>query len=196
VAVDRYSVPPVRSRIDTIEIKKDVDQAYLLMISIGPKSDSPDQYALDLLATALGDGESSRLWKKLRDEEGLVYSVGFSFYAAKYEGTLSANATLDPVNLPKVEKLVNTVLDEAKKNGFTEAELRKAKNKIKTNHYASLERGLDLADKYAQYDSFVGYKFVESYPTNIENVTLAELNAVAHKYLNTDSYVLATVVPK
>jgi zinc protease len=196
VALDNYDSPPVRTRIDTIEIKKDIGQAYLLMMSIGPKADSPDQYALDLMAMILGDGESSRLWKKLRDEEGLVYSVGFSFYTAKYEGSLMTNATLDPTNLPLVEKAVNAVLDEAKKGGFTETELRKAKNKIKTSHYASLERGLDHADKYAQYDSFIGYGFVDGYPASIEKVTLADLNAAARKYLNTDSYVKTTVVPK
>jgi predicted Zn-dependent peptidase len=106
------------------------------------------------------------------------------------------NATLDPTNLPLVEKAVNAVLDEAKKGGFTETELRKAKNKIKTSHYASLERGLDHADKYAQYDSFIGYGFVDGYPASIEKVTLADLNAAARKYLNTDSYVKTTVVPK
>jgi zinc protease len=62
VALDNYDSPPVRTRIDTIEIKKDIGQAYLLMMSIGPKADSPDQYALDLMAMILGDGESSRLW--------------------------------------------------------------------------------------------------------------------------------------
>jgi zinc protease len=196
VAVDNYSTPPSRAKIDSLEIKKDIGQAYFMAMSIGPKSDSPDQYALDLMATVLGDGESSRLWKKLRDEDGLVYSVGYSFNTAKYEGSLSAYATLDPIKLPGIEKAVNGVLLEAKKNGFTEQELRKAKNKIKTNHYSNLERGLDLADKYAQYDSFIGYKFVEGYPANIEKVTLAQLNEAARKYINTDSYVKTTVVPK
>ena len=196
VALDNYGPPPSRTKVDTIEIKKDIGQAYLLMMSIGPKADSPDQYALDLLATVLGDGESSRLWKKVKDELGLVYSVSFSFNTSKYEGSISASATLDPAKMPEVEKAINLVLANAKKGGFTEEELRKAKNKIKTNHYTSLERGLDLADKYAQYDSFIGYEFVDNYPANIEKVTLAELNAAARKYINTDSYVKTMVVPK
>jgi zinc protease len=196
VVLDNYGPPPSRTKVDTIEIKKDIGQAYLLMMSIGPKADSPDQYALDLLATVLGDGESSRLWKKVKDELGFVYSVSFSFNTSKYEGSISASATLDPAKMPEVEKAINLVLANAKKGGFTEEELRKAKNKIKTNHYTSLERGLDLADKYAQYDSFIGYEFVDNYPANIEKVTLAELNAAARKYINTDSYVKTMVVPK
>lgn len=193
---DNYAMPPVHDKITDIEIKKDVNQAYLLMMSIGPKSDSPDQFALDLMASILGSGESSRLWKKLKDEDGLVYSTGFSFGTMKYEGTLLSSATLDPVNIDKAEKAIVDVLNDAKQNGFTETELRKAKNRIKTNYYSSLERGLDMADSYAQYDSFIGYEFIRNYPDNIEKVTLADLNAAAQKYLNTDSYVKTMVVPK
>jgi zinc protease len=193
---DKYSPPPRRDKIDAIEMKKDVGQAYLMMLTVGPKIDSPDQFSLDLMATLMGNGESSRLWKKLRDETGLVYSISYSFSTYKYEGTVYAAATLDPSKMAEVEKAIIAVFDDVRKNGFTENELRKAKTKIKTSHYMSMERNLDLANKYARYDSYIGYKFVDDYPANIEKVTLAELNAAAQKYLNTDSYVKAMVVPK
>lgn len=196
VPQDNYVPPPARDKVVGLEIKKDVGQAYLLMGSIGPKADSPDQYPLDIVATLVGNGESSRLWKKLKTELGLVYSVGFGFTTTKYEGDIFANATLDPANLDQVEKAIDDVLNDIKQNGFTEEELRKAKNTIKTAHFMSLERGLDHADKYAQYDSYIGYQYLESYPANIEKVTLAEVNAAARKYLNTDTYVKTTVVPK
>ena len=193
---DNYVPPPKRDRVTEIEIKKDVGQAYLMMSMIGPKADSPDQFTCDIMATLLGGGESSRLWKKLKEELGLVYSAGFSFYTQKYEGTMFSIATLDPANLAEVERVVNEVLADARETGFTEEELRKAKNVIKTDHYTSIERGLNIADKYAQYDSFVGYEFVDNYPDNVERVTLAELNTAAKTYLNTDSYVKTTVVPQ
>ncbi len=60
----------------------------------------------------------------------------------------------------------------------------------------SLERGLDHADKYAQYDSFIGHQFVDTYTENIEQVSLADLNDAARRYLNTDAYVKTTVVPQ
>ncbi len=192
---DNYAVPPTRDAVASLELKKDVSQAYLLMGSVGPKIDSPDQFPLDIMGTLLGGGESSRLWKKLKDELGLVYSISYSFSTSKYEGTLMAIATLDPSRLAEVEKTINEVLNDAVTNGFTAEELRKAKNTLKTNHYTSLERGGDIANTYARYDANIGYKFVEQYPDNIEKVTLADLNAAARKYLNTTSYVKVTVVP-
>jgi zinc protease len=195
VPQDMYSPPPQRDEITEIEIKKDIGQAYLMMSMIGPMIDSPDQFKLDIMATILGGGESSRLWKKLKDELGLVYSTSFAFYTSRFEGTMFSFAALDPGNIPLVEKAINQVLAEVRQNGFTSEELRMAKNSLKTDHYTSLERGLDIADKYAQYNSSIGYRFVENYPDNIEAVTLAQLNAAAQKYLNTDSYVKTTVVP-
>jgi predicted Zn-dependent peptidase len=196
VPQDNYVLPPARAKMAAIEIKKDVGQAYLLMSTIGPKSESPDQFPLDIVATLTGGGESSRLWKKLKTELGLVYTVGYSFNTSKYEGDLYASATLDPANIDKVEKAIDDVLNDIKQNGFTEEELRKAKNTIKTTHYMAMERGSDLANQYARYDSFIGYQFVDNYPANIEKVTLAQVNEAARKYLNTDTYVKTTVVPK
>ena len=195
-AKDIYKPPPVRKKVAEVVVKKDVNQAYLMMSMIGPKSDSPDQYLFDIMANILGNGESSLLWKKLKEEEGLVYTVGFSFNTSKYEGMAYSFATLDPGNISAAEKSIDAVLVDAKENGFTERELRKAKNSIKTNYYMSMERGLDKADNYAQYDSFIGYKFIETYPEHIEQVTLAQINDAAKRYLNTDSYVKTTVVPK
>ncbi len=194
-AEDIYAPPPVKENVTEIEIKKDVSQAYLMMSMIGPKADSPDQFAIDIMTNLLGSGESSRLWKKLKGELALVYSANFTYEMNKYEGMAFSLVSLDPSNIPAAEKAINDILNEVKQNGFTEKELRKAKNSIKTGYYASMERGLNTADNYARYDSFIGYQYIENYPNNIEKVTLADLNAVAQKYLNTESYVKTMVVP-
>ena len=193
---DNYNSPPVYNDVIELEIKKDINQAYLMMSMIGPKVDDPDLHAIDIMADILGNGESSRLQKKLKDELGLVYSANFSFYTMKYEGPMFAFATLDQANIAKVEKAVKEVLADASADGFTEKELRKAKNSIKTGFFTSMERGLDIADYYSEFDSFMGHEFVDTYPEKIENVTLAELNAAAKKFLNTESYIKTTVMPK
>ncbi len=195
-AEDIYAAPPKRDKISEIKITKDVNQAYLMMSTIGPKSDSPDQFPLDIMSNLLGSGESSRFWKKLQDELGLVYSANYNFYTSKYEGIMFSFATLDPANLTSAEEAINEIITDVKQNGFTAKELQKAKNVIKTNYYTSMERGLNKADNYAQYDSYIGYQFYESYPDNIEKVTLAQLNDAAKKYLTTDSYIKTMVVPK
>jgi predicted Zn-dependent peptidase len=193
---DSYTAPPIHTEITPLTITKDVGQAYLMMSTIGPMAESPDQFPLDIMANILGSGESCRLNKKLRDDLGLVYTTGFAFYTQKYEGILFASASLAPENLEQAEKAVNEVLRDVIDNGFAEEELRKAKNSIKTNWYIGMERGLSIADRYAQNGSFMGREFVDNYSACIENVTLDELNAAAKKYLSTDAYVKTTVVPQ
>jgi zinc protease len=185
-----------RNEVLNIKLERDIAQAYLMMSMVGAPSGSPDQYALDLIATMLGSGKSSRLWKKLRNELGIVYSCNFNFFTNKYEGPMYAFAVLEPDNIGPAEDAIKNILINVKTNGFTEQELRKAKNTLKTGYYTGHERGLDIADSYAQYDSFIGYEFIRDYPGNIEKVTLADIQTAARKYLNTDSYVLTTVVPK
>jgi len=194
--VDQYRPPQPLAEISRLEIKKDVNQTYLQIGMVGPKSDSPDQYAVDLMATILGSGETSRFWKRLKDELGIVYSTSFEFYTSKYEGPVMASAVLEPKNLALAEEKIREILVAAKTDGFTEEELRKAKNNIKTRYYINHERGLDMADSYAQYDSFIGYRFIQNYPEMIEKTTLAEVNAAAKRYLNTDYYTVTTVVPQ
>ncbi|MCX6827048.1 MAG: insulinase family protein [candidate division Zixibacteria bacterium] len=192
---DQY-LPPEAKPSQRSEIKRDVAQAYLMIGMIGPQASDPHNYAVDILADILGNGESSRLRRTLQNEKRLVNSISMSFDTRKYEGLIYVYATLDTANIQKVETAIKNIFSEIKEKGITEEELLKAKNSIKTNYYAGYEKGLDIADNYAQSESFIGYKFARDYPNNIERVSLAQVAAAARQYLQTDSYVLSLVVPK
>ena len=58
------------------------EQAHLQLAVPGLPRDHPDRYALSLLDTLIGDGMSSRLWQRLREELGLAYNIGS--YASMY----------------------------------------------------------------------------------------------------------------
>jgi zinc protease len=176
--------------------EKQVEQAYLILAFLGPKVDSPDQYALDLITYILGLGESSRMWKKIKEEKGLVNSISFNFYTRKYEGMLYAQANLDKKNIAEVEKEIIAILEQAKKGDFTERELQRAKNQIKTQFFLQDESGLNLANQTSQYETHIGYIFLENYPQNIDRVTLDDLRQVANKYFDTKAYAVATIVPQ
>ncbi len=52
------------------------EQAHLQLAVPGLSRHHPDRYALSLLSAILGDGMTSRLWQRLREELGLAYSIG------------------------------------------------------------------------------------------------------------------------
>src|ERR1700675_4017533 len=79
-----------------------------------------------------GGGLTSRLPDRVRNREGLSYSVGSSFNAP-VEGdaaVFSASAIANPTNTPKVEASFIDELARTLKDGFTPAELASAKKAL------------------------------------------------------------------
>ena len=72
----------------------DVNQIYFMGGYLGPKLDSKDQYALDVLAIILGQGASSRLYQELYENKKLVWSVSSHFMTNFGSGLISVRSVL------------------------------------------------------------------------------------------------------
>src|SRR6202045_4277227 len=98
-----------------------------------PEITHPDVPALDLLSTILGDGRSSRLYRRVREEAGLAFGVSAFSYTPGDPGLLGIAATVDPKKRDAAERLISQIIDEIKQAGVTPEELMKAK-KISLSH--------------------------------------------------------------
>jgi predicted Zn-dependent peptidase len=104
--VERSAAP--RVRVHT----KDSDQAQVCVGVPSYPLQHPDRYALQLLATVLGGGMSSRLFLEVREQRGLayyIYGVNQSYTDA---GTLFAQGGVD---LARVDEAVTTIADQFRK---------------------------------------------------------------------------------
>ncbi|PYL26960.1 MAG: insulinase family protein, partial [Verrucomicrobia bacterium] len=99
-----------------------------------PEITNPDVPALDLLSTILGEGRSSRLYRRVREEAGLVFRISAFSYTPGDPGLFGIDATLDSKKREAAAQLVLRIVDEAKQAGVTAEELTKAK-KISLSHY-------------------------------------------------------------
>src|SRR6184192_3830401 len=99
-----------------------------------PEITHPDVPALDLLSTILGEGRSSRLYRRVREESGLAFGVSAFSYTPGDPGLLGIEATVDPKNREPAEQLILQIIDELKQAGVTADELTKAK-KIALSHH-------------------------------------------------------------
>src|SRR6185369_12861901 len=70
-----------------------------------PEITHPDVPALDLLSTILGDGRSSRLYRRVREEAGLAFCISAFSYTPGDPGLFGIDATLDPKKREAAEKL-------------------------------------------------------------------------------------------
>src|SRR5437773_10443660 len=92
-----------------------------------PEITNPDGPALDLLSTIVGEGRSSRLYLRVREQAGLAFSVSAFSYTPGDPGLLGIDATVDPKKREAAEQLALRIVDEAKSIGVTADGLEKAK---------------------------------------------------------------------
>jgi zinc protease len=102
---------------------------YRAAMSLKLKDEDPDYPALLLGNYLLGGGSDSRLSSRIREKEGLSYSVGSYLTASSQDekGEFGISAIYAPQNRDRVESLVQEELRKALANGFTEIEVDAAK---------------------------------------------------------------------
>ena len=119
--------------------EKDIEQVHLCMGFPGIQSGTDDAYALAAVNTILGGGMSSRLFQKIREQHGLVYTV-YSYNASYVDtGLFSIYAALNPTHLQEVMDLISQEVKGMFTDKITDRQLAKAKEQLKSNFLLSLE---------------------------------------------------------
>ena len=118
---------------------KDSDQAHLILGVPSYPLAHPDRYALQLLATVLGGGMSSRLFTEVRERRGLGYYVFGVNHSYTDAGTLYAQAGVD---IARIDDAVATIAQELRRvadETVPADELEKARNFAKGRFVLQLE---------------------------------------------------------
>ena len=119
--------------------EKDIEQVHLCMGYPGLASGDSDIYALAMVNTILGGGMSSRLFQKIREQHGLVYSV-YSYNAGYVDtGLFTIYAALNPNQLQEVMHLISQEVQGMFTSRVTIEQLAKTKEQLKSNFLLSLE---------------------------------------------------------
>lgn len=155
---------------------------------------SEDLYPLDLLAVALGEGESSRLYKRLVKDKKLVYSVSSYNYTPQDAGLFIIGIALEE---EKIEEAVTEVLNELRKikrSSLSSSELNKVKKAALSSFIYSKESIEAQADDYASNYALTGdYNFSKRYLRGIGAVKKRDVARVANKYLDLDNMTVAVI---
>ncbi len=177
--------------------ERDLDMAYVLMGFHTVPLAHPDLYPLDVFSHILSEGNSSRLYRKLVDELGLVYSVTTWSHTPSYDGgTFAVSMTMDPAN---VDAAIETAIQEIykfKKEKVTKKELEKAK-KLKAAEFWFGQQDMEsLASSLGRSEVTSGNPdFDELYAAHIQNVTANEILEVVNKYFYDDNIGVAVLEP-
>ena len=162
-----------------------------------PEVTHPDVPALDLLSSILGEGRSSRLYRRVRDETGLAYGVSAFSYTPGDPGLLGLDATVEPPNRDAVQELMLKIVEEIKQTGVTAEELTKAKKMSLSHHLGSLTtmRG-QASDIGSNWLLTRNLNFSRDYLDAVQKVTLDDIKRVADQYLTNDNLTVISLNPK
>jgi zinc protease len=162
-----------------------------------PEITHPDVPALDLLSTILGDGRSSRLYRRVREEAGLAFGVSAFSYTPGDPGLLGIDATVEPAKREATQELILKIIDEIKQEGVTSDELAKAKKISLSHHLGSLTtmRG-QASDLGSNWFLTRNLNFTRDYLASVQKISPEDIRRVAEKYLTTDNLTIVSLNPK
>ena len=196
--------PPVRTQEPEqlgerrVTVKKEA-QLPIQMISYHvPEAKNPDAVVLDVAAVVLSRGQSSRLYKRMVDEEPLALSVsgraGDSLDPTLMTFTIQPRNGVDPA---RTEKVLFDELERLQKTEVTARELQKAKNQLLTAHYSQMKTIAGRAQLLGHYETIFGdYNKMFTIDKDYEAVTAADVQRVAKKYFTEKNRTVATLIPE
>lgn len=127
-ATDLPPVPPNRPSRSVVPNASRVQDDVTLAETVGVTRSHPDYYTLELGNHVLsGAFYASRLYRDLRENAGLVYTVGSSLEAGKHRSLFRVVYGCDPPNVSKARAMVERNLREMQTLPVTSEELRRAK---------------------------------------------------------------------
>ncbi|MGN6186460.1 MAG: M16 family metallopeptidase [Thermoanaerobaculia bacterium] len=182
-----WSIPTPKQHV-IVRRKKELEQVHLCLGSRGFPQQLDERYAAALLNAVLGGGMSSRLFQRIREQEGLVYSIA-SFHTGYLNGGYQAvYAACMPKNLRRVLDSTLEELRKIKKDGATAAELAAAKLHLKGSILLSLESTTSRMSGIARQEYYFGQQFSpDEIIQHIDAVTLEDIYSVAQTIIDGDS---------
>ena len=161
-----------------------------------PELTHPDVPALDLLALILGDGRSSRLYRRVREELALVHGIHAWCYTPGQPGLFGIEALLDPDKRDAALREVFAMLEEIKTDGVTPDELAKALKQTLSSHLNGLAttrgRAADIGSNWLLTRNV---HFTRDYLAALQTVTPADITRVLHTYCTEANLTITSLNP-
>jgi len=176
---------------------RDLSQLYFAMGVEAHSYTHPDRYGLHVLNDLLGGGISSRLFRHLREERGLVYNVASSYHAYRDGGLLVIEGSTTPQDLISVLGLTVAQLWRLAEEPVGEEELWKARERIRSRHLIASEDTNTRMSRLATQELYFGYHIpAAEIVEQIQRVDQGTLQRLAQGLMVNGCLALAVVGPQ
>jgi predicted Zn-dependent peptidase len=185
--------PAVTPRIITRN-KKSLEQVQLCLGVPSHPISHEKRYVSYVLNTVLGGGMSSRLFQKIREEQGLAYAIYSDLNPYRDTGCMTVGAGTSLESTPKVVDSVLAEFREMKSQPIPDEELRRAKDQLKGSLMLSLESSTSRMSNLARQQMYFERFFtMDETIEQIESVTADEVSEMARELFNPDQIAITVL---
>ncbi|HET9334263.1 MAG TPA: pitrilysin family protein [Gemmatimonadota bacterium] len=181
----------------SVDVPMDVAQGYLAWgFPIPGREDLDALCALEVAATILGDGETSRLHRRLIDELRLVTEINAWTYGLDRAGLIGISGVCAPDRRAAVEGEIAEIVDAAVRHGVSETEVRRAQTILTADFAYENETNAALTGTLGEFETLYGA--AESYRDvlrGVAAVTPERVREALEPRLSPDRAVRAWVGP-
>ncbi|MCP3676037.1 MAG: insulinase family protein [Deltaproteobacteria bacterium] len=177
--------------------RMDINEAKLGIAYHIPELSHHDTYAIDILATILGNGRSSRLYRRLKEEERLVNTISTFALTPRDPGIFVVRGGLETDNIEKAIGAITEAIERVGHVGVSGKELARAKLSLESDFIYERETMNGRAGQIGFFDVVAGdMSFDRAYLEGIGDVTSDEIEGIVRTYLRPENMTITLILPK
>ena len=177
--------------------KTGISQTYLGFGYRTVSGKHPDNPALELFSTIMGNGASSRLFRELREKRGLTYEIQSSNCYGQDFGFFYIECAVKSGKIKETTDLILKEIKNVKTKKVSDDELGKVKNMVIGDFLRGIDDSFTLQIELAGLEIlFADEKAIPKYLEKIKTVSADDLIEVANKYFGERNLSKAILTPK
>lgn len=195
--IDRRNAVNIRAVEDEPGIYFNQTKGPSVVLSVGfraPSYGSREREATEIMTRMIGSGNlQSRLAKEIRMKRGLSYTLGSFSRFYKNQGTIGFTAVCSKEKVFETAEIMMEVLKETREHGFSEEEIAREKNTMKTSLLLSVDNIRDHLQNIGKSCVLDRDFYIEKELREIENLEKDEIENITGKILQEENMGLAVI---
>jgi len=178
-------VPPAPTERRVFYIQKNINQSQLRIGDLGLARHSPDHFAWEVFNELWGGSATSRLFRTVRTELGLAYSVGSGFSEPANQGLIVAVSQTRGSQTIAAAQSILKIGQDVREAPFSDREISDAKESIRNRFVENFTSSAQIAAYRINLDYF-GFPsdYLDTYTQNIAEVSAEDLGRVGRRYIH------------
>lgn len=176
--------------------EENMEQSYFAFGLFGPQANSEECIPFEVLSTILGGNESSRLFQKIREENGMAYLLSTNTEYLSDYGVMYGYVGTGEEHISEISSIIRKEMKKLSSNGITEEELANTISFMKGRALMEYDSSTALNDYISSAIIYDESTDPLDYLKELSEVTKEDVQRVAQKYFGKDNFITVSIIGK